>query len=367
MLSVGPNLGPFAKGLEKKREFLFLFFPRNVPAPGLPRGLSNICSGRLWLTRYAAQALQGPHQCVTIILIGCLSRRLALFSPSEAAGISAFVGRLAMPGLLFLAMAELEIDSEAWRLVAAISAAKGLVFAITAGLCLSALCRRTSDSMPKATWLGRAGLYAIATTQSNDFALGLPLCAAIWGGRFNSTIYLAAPVQLALLNPLGFALLEAGAEAGVEAAEARLLPSGGGGGATGSRRQLARVCSKVLRSPLVFSVVVGSAVRAALQAGGYAALPELVAGVFEPFRQAFAATALVTLGLSLRTSLKPLASEPLCATGVLCGKARDSRDARDSLEPAEVCTASVLCGKARDSGDTARRHCLVTYRRLNPS
>ena len=310
-------------------------------------------------------------QCVTIILIGCLSRRLALFSPSEAAGISAFVGRLAMPGLLFLAMAELEIDSEAWRLVAAISAAKGLVFAITAGLCLSALCRRTSDSVPfaerKATWLGRAGLYAIATTQSNDFALGLPLCAAIWGGRFDSTIYLAAPVQLALLNPLGFALLEAGAEAGVEAAEARLLPSGGGGGATGSRRQLARVCSKVLRSPLVFSVVVGSAVRAALQAGGHAALPELVGGVFEPFQQAFAATALVTLGLSLRTSLKPLASEPLCATGVLCGKARDSRDARDSLEPAEVCTASVLCGKARDSGDTARRHCPVTYRRLNPS
>ena len=89
-------------------------------------------------------------QCVTIILIGCLSRRLALFSPSEAAGISAFVGRLAMPGLLFLAMAELEIDSEAWRLVAAISAAKGIVFAITAGLwlCLSALCRR---------WLCRVG------------------------------------------------------------------------------------------------------------------------------------------------------------------------------------------------------------------
>ena len=28
-------------------------------------------------------------QCVTIILIGCPSRRLALFSPSEAAGIFA--------------------------------------------------------------------------------------------------------------------------------------------------------------------------------------------------------------------------------------------------------------------------------------
>ena len=251
----------------------FFFFLRKK-CPTTPTLLRR--SGSLAMLLKLFKALT---QCVTIILIGCLSRRLALFSPSEAAGISAFVGRLAMPGLLFLAMAELEIDSEAWRLVAAISAAKGLVFAITAGLCLSALCRRTSDSVPfaerKATWLGRAGLYAIATTQSNDFALGLPLCAAIWGGRFDSTIYLAAPVQLALLNPLGFALLEAGAEAGVEAAEARLLPSGGGGGATSSRRQLARVCSKVLRSPLVFSVVVGSAVRAALQSGGHAALPEL--------------------------------------------------------------------------------------------
>lgn len=130
-------------------------------------------------------------QCVSIILLGLLCRLLAILSSADAAGLSAFVGRLSMPALLFMAMAELDVQLTEWRLVAAVCAAKALVFAGTAGLCFAASVvkarSRAAESAEQLTvhsgWLCRAGLYSIFVTQSNDFALGVPLCAAIWGAR----------------------------------------------------------------------------------------------------------------------------------------------------------------------------------------
>lgn len=130
-------------------------------------------------------------QCVSIILLGLLCRLLAILSSADAAGLSAFVGRLSMPALLFMAMAELDVQLTEWRLVAAVCAAKALVFAGTAGLCFATSVvkarSRAAESAEQLTvhsgWLCRAGLYSIFVTQSNDFALGVPLCAAIWGAR----------------------------------------------------------------------------------------------------------------------------------------------------------------------------------------
>ena len=52
----------------------------------------------------------------------------------------------------------------------------------------------------------KAGLYAIFTTQSNDFALGTPILEAIYGVKhpdFPSYLYLFAPISLVILNPIG--------------------------------------------------------------------------------------------------------------------------------------------------------------------
>lgn len=60
---------------------------------------------------------------------------------------------------------------------------------------------------------GRAGLYAIFTTQSNDFALGYPILVAIYGQTHPECpayLYLIAPISLVILNPIGFVAMEIG-------------------------------------------------------------------------------------------------------------------------------------------------------------
>ena len=59
----------------------------------------------------------------------------------------------------------------------------------------------------------RAGIFAIFTTQSNDFALGYPILLAIYGQtnpEFPMYLYLMAPISLVILNPIGFICMEVG-------------------------------------------------------------------------------------------------------------------------------------------------------------
>jgi len=232
------------------------------------------------------------------------------------------------------------------------------------------------------SWLSRAGLYAIFATQSNDFALGLPLIQAIWGAEMAIVVFLVAPFQLGILNPLAFALMEWGAAdadaatdapaaagpaaaaaaaaagtssctSSINSATAALLPADAraaataaataataaapprratgaglaGAGLAGARLTGAgrawRVLRRVIRSPLVASVLVGLAVRLALWLSGpQAAMPSAVQGIFKPLQEAFTATALVTLGLSLDPQLRLLAHRPTSSACLLFGKVR---------------------------------------------
>ena len=151
----------------------------------------------------------------------------------------------------------------------------------------------------------RAGLYAIFATQSNDFALGLPLFSAVWGPRFLPMIYVLAPVQLARAQP------------------ARLRPH-----RMGQLRRLghrvpplrARALSKLLRSPLVASVVAGAVVKTFLVVAGAPRLPEPIEEFFDAYRQTFTAAALTTLGLSLRTKLTALQDAPTASASLVLVK-----------------------------------------------
>ena len=82
-----------------------------------------------------------------------------------------------------------------------------------------------------------------------------------------------------------------------------------------------RVLRRVLRSPLVASVLGGLAVRLVLWLNGpEATLPSAVQGIFQPLQDAFTATALVTLGLSLDPQLRLLAHRPTSSACLLFGK-----------------------------------------------
>ena len=59
--------------------------------------------------------------------------------------------------------------------------------------------------------LGISGLYGIFVTQSNDFALGLPIVDALFKTahpEYSDYLFLLAPISLAILNPIGLIFME---------------------------------------------------------------------------------------------------------------------------------------------------------------
>ena len=104
-------------------------------------------------------------QSFAVILIGYLFGWFKIIHPGDARAISELVGKLALPALLFQNLAVLDLSTICWGFMAGILVAKGTVFLVTVVLTLT-LTRLDA---------GKAGLFGIFTTQSNDFALGLPI------------------------------------------------------------------------------------------------------------------------------------------------------------------------------------------------
>jgi predicted permease len=86
-------------------------------------------------------------------------------SKSSLLVISELVGKLALPALLFQNLATLNLGAIDWRFMSGILIAKLSVFILT--VILTLILSRMN--------VGKAGLFGIFTTQSNDFALGLPI------------------------------------------------------------------------------------------------------------------------------------------------------------------------------------------------
>lgn len=106
-------------------------------------------------------------QCFVIVILGYLAGRLQVISKEGGAGIAKFVWAFAMPAMLIHSLAVLHLGAVKWDFIWSIVLAKGVIF-VAAVLITSALFRG-----PK--MLSFAGMFGIFVTQSNDFALGLPL------------------------------------------------------------------------------------------------------------------------------------------------------------------------------------------------
>ena len=105
-------------------------------------------------------------QSFAIILLGYLFGHFKIIPPGEARAISELVGKLALPALLFQNLATLDLSTINWRFMSGILIAKFFVFLVTVVLTLI---------VSRPINIGKAGLFGIFTTQSNDFALGLPI------------------------------------------------------------------------------------------------------------------------------------------------------------------------------------------------
>lgn len=105
-------------------------------------------------------------QSFAVILIGYLFGRFNIIPPAEAKSIGILVGKLALPALLFKNLAILDLSAVSWRFLGGVLVAKSIVFIIVA--VLTVIVTRPMN-------IGKAGLLGIFATQSNDFALGLPI------------------------------------------------------------------------------------------------------------------------------------------------------------------------------------------------
>lgn len=105
-------------------------------------------------------------QSFAVILVGYAFGRFRIVAPEEVHSIGKLVGRLFLPALLFFNLAILDLSTISWPFMAGLLIAKLAVFGLTA-LVTVVVTRPVS--------LGKAGLFGIFATQSNDFALGLPI------------------------------------------------------------------------------------------------------------------------------------------------------------------------------------------------
>ncbi|KAM4590782.1 lysosomal cholesterol signaling protein isoform 2-T2 [Odontesthes bonariensis] len=243
-----------------------------------------------------AGSAAGPHmsidklfpallECFGIILCGYIAGRADIITGSQAKGLGNFVSKFALPALLFKNMVLLDFGDVIWAFLWSVLIAKVTVFVL---VCVLTLIVASPDSR-----YGKAGLYAIFATQSNDFALGYPIVDALYRSTYPEYlqyIYLVAPVSLMLLNPIGFALCEV--QQWKQASQTQRSSLG----------ILGVVVLQVLKNPIVFMVIVGIISHFALGQQIPAVLSEFIDGL----ANSFGGAALFYLGLTMVGQLRKL-------------------------------------------------------------
>lgn len=233
-------------------------------------------------------------ECFLLTLAGYIAGRINLISPKEAKGLNIFVSHFSLPALIFYSLATLHLDSVNWSFLLCILVAKALVFVLVAVLTMV---------IQKPVNLGKAGLFAIFCTQSNDFALGYPIVEALYHEvhpDFSNYLYLVAPISLVLLNPIGFVMLEV---------QARRQTHEG-------RRALhlaLNVVKGIVTNPVVLMTILGVGGNFAFKQN----VPQVLAGILKVLGSAFSATALFSLGLKMVGKLGNLKRHDITICAIL--------------------------------------------------
>ncbi|XP_034949435.1 integral membrane protein GPR155 [Chelonus insularis] len=232
-------------------------------------------------------------QCFAIILCGYIAGRLEIITKTEANGLNTFVGTFALPSLIFLSLAKLDFSLVNWKFLLAVFLAKACVFIVVLGVSLMV----TRPVHP-----GRAALFAIFATQSNDFAIGYPMIDALYGDthpEYAAYLYLMAPISLAILNPIGFVLLEIGKRrTGAEQSGWKLVGS---------------IVKGIALNPILAMTVLGII-------GNFICshqIPKMLSVILEVFGNAFSASALFLLGFMMVGKIHTLKGAALVIPGIL--------------------------------------------------
>ncbi|XP_043252553.1 integral membrane protein GPR155 [Colletes gigas] len=232
-------------------------------------------------------------QCFAIILCGYIAGRFNVITKTEANGLNTFVGTFALPSLIFMSLAELDFTLVNWKFLLAVLLAKSCVFLIV--LSVSLVIKRPSNP-------GCAALFAIFTTQSNDFAIGYPMIDAIYGKthpEYSAYLYLMAPISLVILNPIGFVLLEIGKRNNENHRSYKDM--------------VYSIVKGIAFNPVLFMTILGII-------GNFLSshkVPCALATVLNVFGNAFSASALFLLGLMMVGKIHKLKGIALVIPGIL--------------------------------------------------
>ncbi|XP_069678473.1 lysosomal cholesterol signaling protein isoform X1 [Periplaneta americana] len=249
-------------------------------------------------------------ECFAIILCGYVAGRMSIISQADAKGLNTFVGSFSLPALIFLSLAELDLSSVNWMFVLSIFVAKAVVFISVMAVTL--LVSRPINP-------GRAGLFAIFCTQSNDFAIGYPIVVALYQKThpdYASYLYLMAPISLVILNPLGFILME------ISKQSSNTLSRPGTSDSSSnlelSRRSnklhvAAAVAKSIILNPIVLMTALGMVGNLVFNHR----LPVALSGILKVLGSSFSATALFLLGLRMVGKVHTLQGAALVVPGIL--------------------------------------------------
>lgn len=223
-------------------------------------------------------------ECFGIIFLGYLAARFNIMSNVEAKGLNVFVSTFALPALIFGSLCRLQLEKVQWMFLVAIFLAKSVLFVVV--LLVTLIVTRPSD-------FGRAGLFGIFVTQSNDFALGYPILMAIYEKTHPECpmyLYLIAPISFVILNPIGFVFLEI--------AKSRRENDGQTSSVRSNARTWAlmlRVGRGVLSNPIILMTLAGILGNIAFRG----TLPALADQFLQTLGSTFSGCALFSLGMRM--------------------------------------------------------------------
>jgi predicted permease len=220
-------------------------------------------------------------QCFFIITAGYIAGQLNLLTTSHSIGLSRYISNFALPAVIFKNLVDVQFQSISWQFLTSVFLSKTILFFLTILLTYIVERPRNFASM---------GQYAIMTTQSNDFALILPIIEAVYKQshpEYIRYVYLIAPISLVILNPIGFFLIEI---------QKRIDDQRKHRNQSWNHFQLiSTVCRNIICNPIVICTLLGVIFNLIFKQH----LPYIMEYVLTPLAQSFTATALFYLGLTM--------------------------------------------------------------------
>ena len=209
-----------------------------------------------------------------VIILGYLTGRLGVISATEAKGISKFAMYPTLPAFIFRAIATIDFSKVEWMFVLVVNLSKCIVFVGVTTVTLLF----TRD-------IGKAGVYSLFCTTSNDLALAVPVLSALYEKThkdFIYCIYFLALVNVVLFLAVSLLMMEFSHQ--------RTRDETASFG-----RTLFKTLKSVLLTPVVLASIFGIAANKIFNHD----LPRGLDEPLETLSNAFGAAALFYLGLSV--------------------------------------------------------------------